>query len=1031
MTASMVMKANPSERHFVLYQGCNAERWAAANLKHRFRVLASSNHANPVRQRWFHSHRRIRLLMPRCAILLFLFTVLFCGVVLGAEPLLAARPPLPVGKVVEDAIAPGETPYYPLQLDAGTFLRIKTVARDVIVSLRLVGPDGKVLHLSRHPADLRWVSDSAGSYRIEAVGSAGQTVRLRYAIMVNEVRPTEPLDEKRLTAQRLHDEGTSKINGSEAQKREAIGTFERERALWQELGEGGDEASALIGMANVEYLLGELERASAHLDEARSIALQAGHREREATAIADQTRVLTATGHLQDSIDGKLRALEIYREIGDRRSENQLLSNLAANYVQLGDYERALDLLDPALRFFRETRSGRFESNALATSATCRMILGQLPQALESAQDALAVARRERIVHLEAQAFDALGGVHLKMGHLQEAIAVTRMAVSVWHQDGNRRSEARSRAVLGKMLERVGQAGQARDLLEQAVLELRAVGDRYSESFALVELARAERALGEMASAQKHIDAAIEMEQGRRRELLRDDWRTLFGSKRNSDELAVDLRMAMQRASPGRGLDVEALTWSERARARTLVELLSRGGVDPGQGADPEFVKRRRDIESELKAQGERQLRLIAGQHTREQVRAGEAEAERLTEQLREAQARIWATAGINVWRQSQTVTGAEIGERLLDSETTLLEYWLGSEHSYAWVVTSSAVKSYELPPEGKIEKLARRAYGEMQSRRGGSDASRALARMVLQPMAKELGGRCLIIVADGALQYIPFGALPLPNGAPVISKYEVVNLPSASALAIVRREREGRAPAPKLAAVLADPAYTKDDPRVTGARAAMAPRAELVRSVKESGLVELNRLPATQVEAEILRKFAGDKEVLEAVGFEANRDTVLGGALGEYRILHFATHALVNSLHPELSGLVLSLVDSEGKPRDGFLQAHEIYGLKLRADLAVLSACRTALGKEIRGEGLMSLTRAFMAAGVPRVVASLWSVPDAATAELMTRFYRGVMTDGLAPAAALRKAQDSLRKDKRWLAPYFWAGFTLLGEWK
>jgi len=119
-----------------------------------------------------------------------------------------------------------------------------------------------------------------------------------------------------------------------------------------------------------------------------------------------------------------------------------------------------------------------------------------------------------------------------------------------------------------------------------------------------------------------------------------------------------------------------------------------------------------------------------------------------------------------------------------------------------------------------------------------------------------------------------------------------------------------------------------------------------------------------------------------------------------------------------------------EGRAQDGFLQAHEIYQLKLEADLVVLSACQTALGKEIRGEGLMGLTRAFIAAGVSRVVASLWSIPDAATAELMKRFYRGIIKDGLTPAAALREAQDSLRKERRWSAPYFWAGFILQGEW-
>lgn len=127
----------------------------------------------------------------------------------------------------------------------------------------------------------------------------------------------------------------------------------------------------------------------------------------------------------------------------------------------------------------------------------------------------------------------------------------------------------------------------------------------------------------------------------------------------------------------------------------------------------------------------------------------------------------------------------------------------------------------------------------------------------------------------------------------------------------------------------------------------------------------------------------------------------------------------------------MFSLLDENGKVQDGFLRLHEIYNLKLPAELIVLSACQTALGKEVKGEGLLGLTRGFMYAGTPRVVASLWQVNDAATADLMKRFYQGMPRDGLHPAAALREAQLALWKKKPTQAPYFWAAFVLQGEWK
>ena len=183
--------------------------------------------------------------------------------------------------------------------------------------------------------------------------------------------------------------------------------------------------------------------------------------------------------------------------------------------------------------------------------------------------------------------------------------------------------------------------------------------------------------------------------------------------------------------------------------------------------------------------------------------------------------------------------------------------------------------------------------------------------------------------------------------------------------------------------------------------------------------------------EADLIAALASRGRPLKALDFEASRATATSPELGQYRILHFATHSLLNNQQPELSGIVLSLVDKQGRPQDGFLRLYEIYNLKLEADLVVLSACQTALGKEIKGEGLVGLTRGFMYAGTPRVVASLWKVSDEATAELMKRFYQKMLKDGLRPAAALRAAQVSMLKEKPWTPAYYWAGFVLQGEWR
>jgi CHAT domain-containing protein len=210
-----------------------------------------------------------------------------------------------------------------------------------------------------------------------------------------------------------------------------------------------------------------------------------------------------------------------------------------------------------------------------------------------------------------------------------------------------------------------------------------------------------------------------------------------------------------------------------------------------------------------------------------------------------------------------------------------------------------------------------------------------------------------------------------------------------------------------------------------------------LTRSLGDLGLgtrqaaAVLPRLAFSRQEADAIMAMTDPGKGMEALDFQASRETALNKDLGQYRIVHFATHGLLDNEHPELSGLVFSLVDQEGQSRDGFLDLEDIYNLTLPVDLVVLSACETGLGKQITGEGLVGLTRGFMYAGASRVLASLWKVDDEATAEVMGRFYAGMLKAGLPPAAALRQAQIEMQKQKRWTDPYYWAAFTIQGEWK
>jgi CHAT domain-containing protein len=258
---------------------------------------------------------------------------------------------------------------------------------------------------------------------------------------------------------------------------------------------------------------------------------------------------------------------------------------------------------------------------------------------------------------------------------------------------------------------------------------------------------------------------------------------------------------------------------------------------------------------------------------------------------------------------------------------------------------------------------------------------------------------------------------------------------PSASAVAVLREGMAGRKPAEKAIAILADPVFSAADARIsqrknTAVTASPSAADEAMRSADVEAQ-EFLRLRFSRTEAEEIARLAPAESVLKALDFDASRETALRSGLGQYRIVHFATHSLLDNDHPELSGVVLSLVDQSGRPRNGFLRLYDIYNLRLASDLVVLSACQTALGGEIKGEGLIGLTRGFLYAGAPRVVATQWSVDDRTTAEVMKRFYRRMLAGGERPAAALRGAQVDLWKTRGWSAPYYWAAFTFLGEWR
>jgi CHAT domain-containing protein/predicted negative regulator of RcsB-dependent stress response len=840
--------------------------------------------------------------------------------------------------------------------------------------------------------------------------------------------------------------------------RQAVEYYEQSMTPRRSVGDRRNEAITFNNLGNAWLELGESQVALSHYDRAMPIIQSLGARREEAYSLNGIASVNLRLGLMQKALEAFNEALAIMREVKNRRDEAGVLQNIGLVYHTSGDFQKALEHYQQALEIAREVGDQFREAKLLNQLGNLHRLLDEPELANQRLQQSLVIARAINSRSVEADLLNSLGSFHASQGEYQRAIDYYQSALTIWQAIDNRAREAVTLNHLGEAWGALKEWPKALELFQRALPLSQATGDWSGAATALFGLARSQSAQGDLAQALIQIEAALNIVESVRGNASSEEMRASFlASKRQLYEFRLTLLMQLHKQRPKDGFDAAALRASESARARTLVEILSESRAEIRQGTNAELLEREHRLRQRINDKAQQVARLHGNKQRGAQAEALNKEITALLIEHEQIQAQLRASSPrYAALTQPQPLSLNEI-QQLLDANTILLEYALGQERSYLWAVTPTSLESYELPARAAIQAAAKRAYelllksNQRVFRAQSQLALAELSRTLLGPVANRLSNHRLLVVSDGALQYIPFAALPKPEvsrrtmgaGQPLIANHEIVSLPSASIIPVLRQETQRRQHATQGVAVFADPVFRDDDQRVRQAVAqnlksetwhaakTQLGASMLVRSAGETGVGELMRLPFTRQEAEAIAAASGAKDNFKALDFTASRATVTQAELSRYRILHFATHGLLNSQHPELSGLVLSLVDQNGQPQDGFLRLHDIYNLNLNAEMVVLSACRTALGKEVNGEGLIGLTRGFMFAGASRVVASLWDVRDEATAELMKRFYQKMLKDGQPPAAALRQAQISMLREKRWEAPYYWASFMLQGEWR
>jgi tetratricopeptide (TPR) repeat protein len=659
----------------------------------------------------------------------------------GAAPSAQESISLDPGKPVERELSGGQSHFYKITMTSGQYLRITVSQRGIDALVALFTPDGKKIgevdgeQMTVGSETISAIAEAAGAYGIEVRSIEKMAQTGRYEIKIEELRDATTEDKYRVAAESLYREAELLSQGTLEERRKSIEKYQEALELYQRAGASREEAATLNGIGVVYGSLGEMWKALEKYNE----------------------------------------ALPIRRATGDRRGETDTLNNIGAVYQSLGEMQKALEKFNEALPIARAIGYRSGEADTLNNIGIAHRSLGEMQKSLEKFNEALLLLRAIGDRSVEAFTLNNIGTVYNSLGETQRAVERFNQALSIF----------------------------------------RLVSDRSGESTTLLWIARVEQKLGNLPQARQVIEQAVGLIESLRANIASQELRaSYFASQQDIFETYIDVLMQAHKQDPAAAFDAVALAVTERARARSLLELLTEARADIRQGVDSSLLERERSLRQRLNARAAAQVSLLNRKHTPEQADAAAKEIAAITDEYEEIQARIRARSPrYAALTQPQPLNLKEIQQQALDEDTLLLEYALGEKRSYLWLVSQHSIDSYELPPRAELEAATRRVYELLTARPKPWTPpgpqfiaqAKALSRMLLGPVAPQLGGKRLVVVAPGALSYLPFAALPAPEDKkrqagdykPLIAEHEVVSIPSASVLSIIRRETAGRSGRP------------------------------------------------------------------------------------------------------------------------------------------------------------------------------------------------------------------------------------------
>ena len=787
---------------------------------------------------------------------------------------------------------------------------------------------------------------------------------------------------------------------------EASQNFESALEIRHQRQEPDEEAKVLIQLGFVEARKGEWVNGFSYLTQAQNLLDDEDEPDQLARIAAGMAYIFNESGLPEYGLTQNQRAQHYFAQASNLRGYNRQIMKTGYTYFLLKKYPEALRELEQALEYFKS--SGNSAANL--DIAECEEYIGQ--------------------VYLATEKYDLALQYFLPIPPFYETT----------HNDSD---AAQVRGLIGEVYQRQGKIELARRNYEAALKNFRESDAQVKKAAVAFALGRLELSQGNYDAAENYLKESIESTENIWSDLSSRTLAMAFSaSVHDRYETYIECLMQKRKRQPSQGLEQQAFEASELARARSLAALLRDTQTTVVTGIDPRLAEREGKLRRNIREIAEHTISVLATDYKKEQLDSLEKALTALREQHQQLTQQLQKqNPNYDQFQETANYSIQQIQQFIVeDNETMLLEYFLGKDASYVWAITRNDARVYELPKAEKVtaavgtlyELLAKKPDDDSEKRL--SKAGSELAQMILTPLANQSTIKRVIVVADGALNYIPFQLLPSPSGTPLVASYEIVNAPSASILGQLRKEKQQRPASTKVLAAFGDPVFRSNYAQFksSGSAAVLASATERGVEVDADSVDpdKIQPLVYSKDELNYLREVGGQGAFI-ARGFDASRAMLEQINFSRYAILHFATHGLFDPNNPKKLGFYLSMVDAAGRDQQGFITMQDVYNLRVPVSLVVLSACRTGLGEDVSGEGLIGLTRGFMHAGASSVVASLWKVDDEATAELMKYFYTNMLKKGMRPAAALRDAQNTLRQNPQWQSPHFWAGFTLQGEFK